>query len=293
MTMDDAHKSVKQAAIAAFVSAGITLLLVLLALQSDADDALNILNDPFNFIDIALAIGCGIGLLRYSRAAAVTIFTHFIFSKIFISIELGRPAGIGIALIFLYFFWKGIRGSFAYHRLRHEADPNYRPAPKWSYFLGIPIAMVLLAAIGYALMIAMGVFPSTDVIDGSELSRSNSEFLIREGIVKPNETIQLFYSTGLTSILDDGNLLTDKRIISYEKIDGKLSVYAARVENVSDVKIIQNGNFLNDTIVEIWTIDGDRFRLFLSAENRGDKRFINAIKNRIGQIPNTSPQPIQ
>ena len=130
-------------------------------------------------------------------------------------------------------------------------------------------------------MAEFGVFPSSAVVNGNELPQRYLAYLVSEGIVAPDEKVQMFYSAGITSISGDGNLLTDKRVISYERINGKLSVYAAYIENISDVKIVQNGDFLNDTIIGVWTTDGGGFRLFLSVEDSGDTRFINEIKTRI------------
>lgn len=260
-------------------------------MRSDTNGELSILGDPMNLLDAALVAGCGVGLLRYSRAAAIILFVYFIIAKLYISIEIARPSGIGIAIVFLYFFWKGIQGSFAYHRLRREADPNYRPAPKWSYFLGIPIAILLFVAVGIGLLSEVGILPATAVIDGSELSHHDSALLISQGIVESDETVELFYSAGLTSIRDEGNLLTDKRIISYERAGGELIVYATPIENVADIKIVQKGDFINVTIIEVWTFDGDGFRLFLSAEGNGDELFINKITKRIGQTHNQALQP--
>ncbi len=107
MTRDEASRACKNGGYAAFISAAITTAVVISALLSNAPDGfLAPFNDPINFADIVLILACGFGMLRKSRAAAITIFIYFIFAKVFIGLETGSTAGIGGSLIFLYFFGK-------------------------------------------------------------------------------------------------------------------------------------------------------------------------------------------
>jgi hypothetical protein len=45
------------------------------------------------------------------------MFVYFVGSKILISIELGRQAGLVMPIPLGYLFFQGIRGTFAYHKL--------------------------------------------------------------------------------------------------------------------------------------------------------------------------------
>ena len=247
----------------------------------NANGELGILNDPANFFDIALVVGCAVAILRYSRVAAVILFIYFIFAKVILSIDAGRFPGF-VAFVFLYFFFRGIQGSFAYHRLRRKADPNYKPATKLLYFLGIPIGTVLLILLAVGVMTGVGVLKPLAVIEGNKLPRGDLAFLINEGIIDPEEEIELFYSTGMTSIQNYGSLLTDKRVIAYERVEGQLSVYAVLIEDVVDVIVAQKGDFFNYTVVEIWTVYGDGISLSLPPEDNEDGTFIDEIKKRIG-----------
>ena len=130
-----------------------------------------------------------------------------------------------------------------------------------------------------------GAFVSPEVTAGDKLSKSDLQLLLDEGIIRPDETVLYFYSTGLTSISDDGNLLTDKRVVSYERIEGVLEVYAAKYEDVAEIIVVEEGNFIDDTIVEINTTDDDVFLLFLSPLEEGDQTFINELRSRIPSKP--------
>tara|TARA_R110001592_G_scaffold336140_3_gene621419 strand:- start:14487 stop:14918 length:432 start_codon:yes stop_codon:yes gene_type:complete len=136
-----------------------------------------------------------------------------------------------------------------------------------------------------------GAFVSPEVTAGDKLSKSDLQLLLDEGIIRPDETVLYFYSTGLTSISDDGNLLTDQRVVSYERIEGVLEVYAAKYEDVAEIIVVEEGNFIDDKIVEINTTDDDVFLLFLSPLEEGDQTFINELRNRVRSKPDKATLP--
>lgn len=103
MNREEAIKAIKNGAIAAYISGGVTLAFVLFALFSNASGDIGIWNDPFIFFDAALIFVCAYAISRKSRFAAVFLFIYFIFAKIYIGIEVGRMSGVGMGLIFLYF----------------------------------------------------------------------------------------------------------------------------------------------------------------------------------------------
>ena len=281
MNVVEAKIATKNGSIAAFISAGLTVLVVTIAVTTNQSGTLQSFNDPLNFFDVALIAALGVGIRRHSRAAAVTTFVYFVFAKIFLALETGAVAGMVVALIFLYYFGVAIRGSIAYHKIRHLSDPTYKPASKWTYRVGIPAGLLVFAMMILVLLSEVGVVPAFGVVDGSDLSQRDKILLIEMGIIEPDEKIELFYSTGLTTISADGNLLTDKRIISYEDIGDGLDIYSATFDEVESMTLIQKGDFINDTVIEILPLYKYGFRLFISTEEDGDKRFISAINDRL------------
>src|SRR5690606_7600414 len=135
------------------------------------------------------------------------------------------------------------------------------------------------------------VFPDTAVVDANKIRLKDLDLLVTEGILKEEEKVELFYSAGLTSIIEDGNILTDRRVISYELVDGELLIYSAKFAEIANIVIIQEGDYLNDTIIEIWKLDNNGFRLFLSTESDGDKRFIDEIKRKVNLTSNKQHLP--
>ena len=124
MDKEKAIKATKNGAVAAFISAGITLAVVLFAVFSNAEGYFGRWNDPSIFLDVIIIVICGFGMLRHSRAAAIVIFIYFVFGKIYIGLESGKMSGSGMALVFLYFYGKAIQGAFAYHKIQKEEKSN-------------------------------------------------------------------------------------------------------------------------------------------------------------------------
>ncbi len=104
--LEKANNQIKAAWIAGTISGAITLLLTFS------------LNIPGLFIDVFLTFGLSFGIYKKSRVCAVIIFVYFIFSKLVLWESLkGNPIGLIVSIVFVYFFWQGVQGTFAYHKI--------------------------------------------------------------------------------------------------------------------------------------------------------------------------------
>jgi hypothetical protein len=146
---------------------------------------------------------------------------------------------IVLAAIALYAIYKGLQGTFKYHTFRREQDPAYGTVRRWMYFMWVPIGLVgVLASFGVFVVLTG---PSLNVITGEELAPSDLALIRAEGIVEPDERISLFYSAGVFSIREDGNLITDKRVISYQEIENEMWMASAKFDQLEDVVIEESG----------------------------------------------------
>lgn len=114
LEIQTAEKQIKGAWIAAFISAGVTLLFALLSIGGSIFDAI-------------LVAGLGFGIMKKSRVCAVIIFVYFLASKIYIWSLAGNVNGWWMALLFLYYFGAGIQGTFTYHRLTKLKEAESYP----------------------------------------------------------------------------------------------------------------------------------------------------------------------
>ena len=292
MDKKKAIKATKHGAVAAFISAGVTFVFVLLAMFSNADGYMGHFNDPSIFFDVIFILICGFGVRRQSRVAAIAIFIYFIFAKIYIGFETGKIPSSGIALVVLYFYGRAIQGAFAYHKIQKEENPNYKSTPKWMYYAGIPTGVLMLALVGLAIMQSAGVLTSSKVVTGSEMNSKDLSLLTDKGIVHPSEKIEYFYSEGFSSILEGGNVLTDNRVVVYTQEEGDLQIYGLPIQDIVSIELIKQGNFLNDSIYEVRSFNKDAWlRLLLSTEGQGDVIFIEALREKTNKTNNISDVP--
>ena len=70
----------------------------------------------WNLIDVVLIFGLAIGIYRKSRVCATTMFIYFVVSKIIGWVDAGKPTGLILTLIFIYYFFKGMVATFDYHK---------------------------------------------------------------------------------------------------------------------------------------------------------------------------------
>ncbi len=279
MNPASAEKAIRNGAVAGFVVAGITLVVVSVAVLVHPTGFFKVWDDPWSFLDAALVAGLSLGVLRRSRAAAIFLFVYFVAAKVILGIETGSYAGIPLALVFLYFFGRAILGTFVHHRIRQEQEPEYRPVRRWMYFVWVPAVLIGVAFFG--LMVLGMLIPTSAVITSDELSQSDIEFFRTEGIIEPDEHIVLFYSTGLLSIREDGNMITDKRVISYEENADQLWIGSAPFDEIRDVSIAESGDLITDAALLVTLDNGESFILYISTSEDGDMRFLDEINKRL------------
>lgn len=117
MNLQEANKVIKQAWGAGVVSGTLTLLLTIAAMFGMQFMGLTI----WSLIDVLLIYGFSFGIYRKSRTCAILLFIYFVYCKIVMIIEGPGRNGIFLALLFGYCFFRGIVGTFAYHKANKVA----------------------------------------------------------------------------------------------------------------------------------------------------------------------------
>ena len=111
-------RKIKGAWMAGLVSAGITLLFVLISLGSGS--AIMGIN-AWAFVDIGIFLGLAYGVYRRSRTCAVLLFLFFLLEKVAMFASARSMGSVPIAIIFIYLYGRGMVGTFQYHRERKAA----------------------------------------------------------------------------------------------------------------------------------------------------------------------------
>ena len=175
--------------------------------------------------------------------------------------------------------------------MRDNAAP--RRTRRWLWLLAMPA----IAGVGYlaihAMMVDVGLAPGRSVVTGEEIPVGFRDTMRRAGLIHEGEQVRLFYSADRFSVLADGNLLTDRRVVSWQTRDEHLSVYSADLEEIAGVQLAYTGGLMENSVVEVRTATGDWFLLYVSTRDGGDERFLDELRRKIaGSVKKIVPQPL-
>lgn len=160
--------------------------------------------------------------------------------------------------------------------------PEDQPPPGRSWwrkiFLIVLFGLGGLAVIAYVAFIwaiEVGRIPDTVCIPGAELSEHAEDFLRDAGIIERDEKVLFYYSEGVFSFGEDGNLFTDQRIISYweDEDTGERIVLAGTYDQVVDIEFRQSDGLLESSTIVVTLADETTFALLVSSEEGGDRDF--------------------
>jgi hypothetical protein len=124
-----AARRIAYAWIAGLVSAGFTLLLILISFGGTSIAGI----DAWAFIDVVIILGLSFGTYRKSRVCAILLLAFFLLNKLIQWEGVGNPAGLTVAAVLTWCYVLGVIGTFQHHRLikRGEgvAEPRLCPTP--------------------------------------------------------------------------------------------------------------------------------------------------------------------
>ena len=111
----------------------------------------------------------------------------------------------------------------------------------------------------------------------------NVEFLENAGLLQEGEEVLHFYSQGQLSVEEDGNMLTDSKVVSYwidEETD-KFLIEVARYDEIASVDTEYSDTHSDHTVITVQRHDGSQFVLVVSAEDNRDVPFVDTLESRI------------
>jgi len=128
-----------------------------------------------------------------------------------------------------------------------------------------------------------GVVP-LDLVEGHELTDRQRQQLLDHGLVDPDETIVVFYSAGVFSILEDGNIITETRVISYfedEDAEDGIELHWAEYDEILEVSIVDQGDTWSDSLISADLADDEFLEFWCPVEHGQDTRFVTEIRSRM------------
>lgn len=138
-----------------------------------------------------------------------------------------------------------------------------------------------LAALG--IWLESGEIPDTAVMDSTDLepdavAEIGAVIGLREG-----EAIQYYYGYGF-SFGEDGSVVTDQRVVSYDGTKGEMIVSDAELDEITAWTVHPSESWLDDTTIGIET-PGDELWLWFSSEDEGDQHVIDYLQSRLAVEP--------
>lgn len=127
-----------------------------------------------------------------------------------------------------------------------------------------------------------GAWPDTAVTPGEDLPDFVADLLLENQILEPGEEILYFYSVAITDDLGGGNVLTDRRFISYSRSEDGIPLSAASSSEVQRIETDYAQGTPEDTALMVETEDC-AIHLLLSTESGGDRIFVAELERRVVQ----------
>lgn len=175
-------------------------------------------------------------------------------------------------------------------------NPGKMSKKKVFYILVIALVSgMLILSIVLNLMTGMGFFPDTDVIVNNEsINSRHRQILEKNGVIEKDEEIGMFFSAGIISVLEDGNLFTDDRVVIYQQDDQKkLQTFSLPFENITSIDMNKDDTGhpgFSMIMIQSDSSSGKTFGLPVSQENEADEKFfqgmVKAWRNKVPEDPN-------
>lgn len=258
----------------------VAVLTLIMAIVTNYESGLVAILDSSYFYDVAVCVFLAIGIYYKSRVSALLMLSYYVISKVIQINQTGKASGVVIAIIIAVLLTQATLAAFKYHRLRKQLNPDYKSTSKRTWWLATPVNTILSLVLVLFLLVESGFWVPTSLMSEETLSISHVETLRDNNIINSDEKIELFFSEGLTSILEGGNVVTNSRVISYETLDGELYIYSAPFSEVSFVGIEEKGTAISYSQIYVETYDGGSFYLLSPHEQKEDETFVNTIKTK-------------
>jgi len=165
----------------------------------------------------------------------------------------------------------GLNESSGYHYQRNSRMPARLALP-----LLPGTVLVLYLAASYT-----GIVPPAEVLAGRTLSARQYALVQDLAGLEAGETIEYYYSAARLSYSEDGNVVTDRRLVSYFRDnDGYMAQDSVEYARIRALHVVF-GDFFTPTSIVACIGRGASMTLYSSGAWDGDRRMIAAIRSRL------------
>lgn len=165
-------------------------------------------------------------------------------------------------------------------------QPSFNPPPGrkqgmpvWGKALiGIAIGgVVLFGCICGGLIWLGATSPPMEVLAGNKLPADYVDRINELALLDAGERIELFYTDGFRSFEERCFLLTDKRVIIYQRDTPKTSVWYG---DIVEIDARYSGSMFEDSTISVFRQDGSGEVLFAPGDSGGDRRMVRFLQGK-------------
>ncbi len=122
--------------------------------------------------------------------------------------------------------------------------------------------------------------PQTSVYTGNRVPERFVDTMRSVGALDPDEQILYFYSDALVNIEKSFCFVSDRKTAYYSSLVAP-NLTAVAFGEIEDARLIRDESFFFDSEIILMLTDGTPISLMVSSENDGDRRFLEAIEQRL------------
>jgi hypothetical protein len=158
----------------------------------------------------------------------------------------------------------------------YPARPRERPLIRYPIAAALPA--LVLAGTAATVSARRGLAPAPTLLAGHELPARQVDALRHAGYLAPDETVVRFYSAGIGTILEDGNIQTDRRLVSYAQEAGGAFFDAMSYDSIVDLALEPWPGTPDLRALRVIGGDGRWFVLFVPAAGGQDTTFLRGVE---------------
>ena len=132
----------------------------------------------------------------------------------------------------------------------------------------ILVSAIIIMAGAYSFLMGVNYVPDTMVLVEKDINDRIITAVNEAEPLRPDEQIKFFYSTALWSFSEEGNVITNQRLIVYgDAEDGERASLAVPYEMIQGIEVEEKGSPFEDALYRVRTFDDGEFWFVLSAED--------------------------
>ena len=159
---------------------------------------------------------------------------------------------------------------------------RFGPLAIIALIIGGLASLLIMAMMGFGILMELGVLPDAVVVTGDELSERPSDVISEAANLRDEETIEYYFGDGL-SYREHGVVLTNERIIVYENLSDSGFYDNAELHEIAELETSMQDGIWKYSRIRVIRLDGSWFEFQIATDEGGDDVFVSALEEAIAE----------